>query len=59
VKELLESGKVSAGGADVLRRHRGADDEAVILGLTFLLISVQTGHAGWLRDRKLLYHAIH
>jgi paraquat-inducible protein A len=29
-----------------------------LIGLTFMLITVQTGHAAWLRDRTRLYYAI-
>ncbi len=29
-----------------------------LVGLSFMLIATQTGHAGWLRDRTRLYHIV-
>jgi paraquat-inducible protein A len=29
-----------------------------LVGLSFMLIATQTGHAGWLRDRTRLYHVV-
>jgi paraquat-inducible protein A len=57
VKELLDSGMYPL--AALVFFASIAVPMLKLVGLTAMLITVQTGHGGWLRDRTRLYHAIH
>jgi paraquat-inducible protein A len=57
VEELLDSGMYPL--AALVFFASIAVPMMKLIGLTFMLITVQTGHAAWLRDRTRLYYAIH
>jgi paraquat-inducible protein A len=56
VEELLDSGMYPL--AALVFFASIAVPMMKLVGLTFMLITVQTGHAAWLRDRTRLYYAI-
>nr|WP_294521829.1 paraquat-inducible protein A [uncultured Rhodopila sp.] len=56
VEELLDSGMYPL--AALVFFASIAVPMMKLIGLTFMLITVQIGHSGWLRDRTRLYHAI-
>jgi paraquat-inducible protein A len=57
VEELLQSGMYPL--AALVFFASIAVPMMKLIGLTLMLIAVQTGHGAWLRDRTRLYYAIH